>query len=182
MDHMQIICTSLQTDNHASTSPLSFLQAGCPSCRPTSSVKALKANGTTMSKQGRQYIFLPSTALYHIYHMTHFHRSPFKWLFLRQTWVSHFPQFSCSTCSKENLSGAQVFYGWMFFTSPKQQCHWRTLKNAVHSPPHHNHFTALFLGPPGWAGARIEILDSVVQGRLTEAVHSVNRIAVFVVK
>jgi len=24
MDHMQIICTSLQTDNHASTSPLSF--------------------------------------------------------------------------------------------------------------------------------------------------------------
>jgi len=38
------VCTSLQTDNHASTSPLSFLQAGCPSCRPTNSVKALKAN------------------------------------------------------------------------------------------------------------------------------------------
>jgi len=36
------ICTSLQTDNHASTPPLSFLQAGCPSCRPTNSVKALK--------------------------------------------------------------------------------------------------------------------------------------------
>jgi len=31
------------TDNHASTSPLSFLQAGCPSCCPTNSVKALKA-------------------------------------------------------------------------------------------------------------------------------------------
>ena len=29
-------------NNHASTSPLSFLQAGCPSCRPTNSVKALK--------------------------------------------------------------------------------------------------------------------------------------------
>ena len=38
--------TSLQTDNHASTSPLSFLQAGCPSCRPTNSVKALKAPET----------------------------------------------------------------------------------------------------------------------------------------
>ena len=37
------VCTLLQTDNHASTSPLSFLQAGCPSCRPTNSVKALKA-------------------------------------------------------------------------------------------------------------------------------------------
>ena len=28
---------------HASTPPLSFLQAGCPSCRPTNSVKAPKA-------------------------------------------------------------------------------------------------------------------------------------------
>jgi len=44
LDHMQIICTMLQTDNHASTSPLSFLQAGCPSCCPTNSVKALKAS------------------------------------------------------------------------------------------------------------------------------------------
>jgi len=35
---------SLQTDNHATTPPLSFLQGGCPSCRPTNSVKALKAN------------------------------------------------------------------------------------------------------------------------------------------
>ena len=32
------VCTSLHTDNHASTPPLSFLQAGCPSCRPTNSV------------------------------------------------------------------------------------------------------------------------------------------------
>jgi len=38
------VCTSLQTDNHANTPPLSFLQAGCPSCRPTNSVKALKAH------------------------------------------------------------------------------------------------------------------------------------------
>ena len=30
---------------YASTPPLSFLQAGCPSCRPTNSVKALKAHG-----------------------------------------------------------------------------------------------------------------------------------------
>jgi len=28
LDHMQIICTSLQTDNYASTSSLNFLQAG----------------------------------------------------------------------------------------------------------------------------------------------------------
>ena len=42
LGYMQV-CTSLQIDNHASTPPLSFLQAGCPSCRPTNSVKALKA-------------------------------------------------------------------------------------------------------------------------------------------
>jgi len=36
------VCISLQTNNHASTPPLSFLQAGCPSSRPTNSVKALK--------------------------------------------------------------------------------------------------------------------------------------------
>jgi len=29
-------------DNHANIPPLGFLQAGCPSCRPTNSVKALK--------------------------------------------------------------------------------------------------------------------------------------------
>jgi len=42
LGHMQV-CTLLQTDNHASTPSLSFLQAGCHSCHPTDSVKALKA-------------------------------------------------------------------------------------------------------------------------------------------
>jgi len=42
LGNMQV-CTLLQTDNHTSTPPLSFLQAGCPSCRPTNSIKALKA-------------------------------------------------------------------------------------------------------------------------------------------
>ena len=41
LGHMQV-CTLHQTDNHASTPQLSFLQAGCPSCHPTNSVKALK--------------------------------------------------------------------------------------------------------------------------------------------
>jgi len=40
------VCTLLQTENHASSPPLRFLQAGCPSCHPTNSVNALKANGT----------------------------------------------------------------------------------------------------------------------------------------
>jgi len=63
LGHMQI-CTSLQTDNHASTPLLSFLQAGCPSCCPTNSVKALKAitGGSVMYHIHIPYIplsFLP---------------------------------------------------------------------------------------------------------------------------
>jgi len=42
LGHMQI-CTTPQTENPASTPLLSFLQAECPSCRRTNSIKALKA-------------------------------------------------------------------------------------------------------------------------------------------
>jgi len=42
LDHMQV-CTSIQTDIHQQPTTQVFLQAGCPSCRPTNSVKALKA-------------------------------------------------------------------------------------------------------------------------------------------
>ena len=40
LGHMQI-CTSLQTDNHASPPPLSFLQAGCPSALPAGRASGL---------------------------------------------------------------------------------------------------------------------------------------------
>jgi len=41
LDHIQIICTSIQTDpRHYLTTQ--FLPARCPSCRPTNSVKVLK--------------------------------------------------------------------------------------------------------------------------------------------
>jgi len=49
VDHMQIICTSLQADNHASTLSLNFLQAGLSSRLPTNIVKALKAFGIIAS-------------------------------------------------------------------------------------------------------------------------------------
>jgi len=54
------VCTSLQSDNHASTPPLSFLQAGCPSCRPTNSVKALNApqHKQNAKKSISNYIFV----------------------------------------------------------------------------------------------------------------------------
>ena len=56
LGHMQV-CTLLQTDNHASTPPLSFLQTGCPSCRPTNSIKALKA----LHRSSRVIIYAPNS-------------------------------------------------------------------------------------------------------------------------
>jgi len=36
----------------------------------------------------------------------------------------------------------------------------------------HNCFTALFLGPPGWTGARRELLDFMVQGEINRGRHT----------
>jgi len=48
------VCTLLQTDNHTGTPPLCFLQAGCPSCRPTNSVKALTNNKNNNINNNKQ--------------------------------------------------------------------------------------------------------------------------------
>jgi len=37
---------------------------------------------------------------------------------------------------------------------------------------HHNRFTALFPGPSGWAGARRELLDFMVQGKINGGRHT----------
>ena len=58
------VCTLLQTDNHTSTSSLSFLQAGCPSCCPTNSVKALKDTYV----RSRYKILVVVKAIAHIFH------------------------------------------------------------------------------------------------------------------
>ena len=38
----------LQSNHHQQTNIQFFLQAGCPSCRPTNSVKALKGNSLSL--------------------------------------------------------------------------------------------------------------------------------------
>ena len=50
LGHVQV-CTSLQTDNHAGTPPLRFLQAGRLSCHPNNSVKALKEKSIHISNK-----------------------------------------------------------------------------------------------------------------------------------
>jgi len=41
-----------------------------------------------------------------------------------------------------------------------------TVEWVITMLPHRNCFTALFPGPPGWAGARRELLDFMVQGKI----------------
>jgi len=38
--------------------------------------------------------------------------------------------------------------------------------------PHHNRFTALFPGQPGWADTRRELLDFMVQGKINRGRHT----------
>jgi len=51
LDHMEIICTSFQTDKNSSISSLNFLEARCSSWRPTNSVRALKATKSQQMKE-----------------------------------------------------------------------------------------------------------------------------------
>jgi len=47
-----------------------------------------------------------------------------------------------------------------------------TEAQAPHHHHHHNRFLALFLGPPGWAGARRELLDFMVEGKINKGRHT----------
>ena len=62
LGHMQV-CTSLQPASHHSV----FLQAGCPSCCPTNSVKALKAKKKNHYRQrkspGRRFLHISLVTL-----------------------------------------------------------------------------------------------------------------------
>jgi len=60
LDHMQIICTLLQTNNHTSTSWLNFLQARCSSWRPTNKPKMSKHWRHICEKHENIYIHLPT--------------------------------------------------------------------------------------------------------------------------
>jgi len=47
-----------------------------------------------------------------------------------------------------------------------------TQANSKVKPPHHNRFTALFPGSPGWAGARRELLNFIVQRKINRGRHT----------
>ena len=69
LGHMQA-CTSLQTNKPFQHPTTLFLQAGCPSCRPTNSVKALKAAYVNQTPQKRNWSKLSCCRSSHL--LSHF--------------------------------------------------------------------------------------------------------------
>ena len=49
---------------------------------------------------------------------------------------------------------------------------WIYLQHKQTNHHHNHHFTALFPGPPGWASARRELLDFMVQGKINRGRHT----------
>jgi len=60
-------------------------------------------------------------------------------------------------------------YSFLLFIEYESE---RALDIVWGAPHHHNCFMALFLGPPGWAGARRELLDFMVQGKINRGRHT----------
>jgi len=56
--------------------------------------------------------------------------------------------------------------------SNKQFAQEGLLSTEYVTTPHHNRFTDLSPGPPGWAGARRELLDFRVQGKINRGRHT----------
>ena len=138
LDHMQIICTLLQTDNHASTSPLRFY-------RPD----ALPAAQPTASKHWRHWLVDIIWRVWSVENVISV------WRKKTPSLVIHV-NFSGKTSVQRNIIYKQCIH--------KQRTH------ANHH--HHNRFTVLFPGPPGWASARRELLDFMVQGKINRGRHT----------
>jgi len=133
LDHTQIICTSLQTDNHASTSPLSFYR-----------LDALPATQLTASKCSRQYqLAVPESRSTYRHYVWSFltYSSVWRWFSpLSQTWVFpmlrklvHFQMFVCWHCRAYRLrtvtfSSSTIW--WFLVKESKSSCHFSF------DPPH----------------------------------------------
>ena len=125
LGHMQI-CTLLQIDNLASTTPLSFLQAGCPSCRPTNRVKALKTNDNADTKK---------LSLHHLYKIISDYLTLHSWINEEKslTESDNMPQNSSFCCK---LHMAQVmkrdyYYYYYYYIQQMLSKHWKVIMHIT---------------------------------------------------
>jgi len=77
------------------------------------------------------------------------------------------------TLSEGFLLCLTVFYVSLFCKHVRLSCVFLIKLLTYHTTQ--NRFTALFPGPPGWAGTRRELLDFMVQGKINRGRHTDNR-------
>ena len=88
--------------------------------------------------------------------------SPSNTLFLWPTWIH---------VQNDILISLAVFVGLTIVTDrPTDTAHYSVCSSGLQDPI--NLFTALFPGPPAWAGARRELLDFMVQGKINRGRHT----------
>ena len=141
------------TSSHLHHPP--FLQAGCPSYRPTNSVKALKATSAASNSKHKtscteRHSEQPSSGVTVLACDASLYYSA--------------PSRSVKYCDERDCMSVHI--------SVHVVCPF-TISETTCLPPHHqNRFMALFPGPPGWAGARRELLDFVVQREINRGRHT----------
>jgi len=80
-------------------------------------------------------------------------------------------ELSISVAAKQPNQHKYHFTRYTFTQTWSTQLKIYTFTNMKYHS-HHNRFTALFLGPPGWAGARRKLLDFMVQGKINKGRHT----------
>jgi len=82
---------------------------------------------------------------------------------------SSFPLISGCPQNTQPFGITAAFYDAPLTAQTILSTHWIELRHHHH---HHNHLTALLPGPSGWAGARSEFLDFIVQGKINRGRHT----------
>jgi len=121
LGHVQV-WTLLQTDNYVSAPLLNFLQAGCPSCHPTNSVKALKAQALKAQRRKTVEAFLLFLLIFGQTWNCWF-KFLFRWLFVYEVYPSRWDiQDGVSRQIATPTPHHSNFTGRMLFLTPNQQC------------------------------------------------------------
>ena len=77
-----------------------------------------------------------------------------------------------NSCPQSKLEGGCSDYTQLMTFLLNGRRHTPRIWTQQQPPPHHNHVMALFPGPPGWASARRELLDFMVQGKINRGRHT----------
>ena len=141
LDHMQTICSSLQTDICTNTSSLNFYRpCALPGTQPTVSKHCLTIKPIKIQ-------------LYSVLHCTHWRQ---EMMGFWDEWhqLDHM-QTICTSLQTDNHTNTISLKFYRPYALPDVQLtvskHWRTIDGQQHTHTH-TRLTVLYPGLPGWAG------------------------------